>query len=68
MINNQIQNIKLDYISYCASRKNLDNKTIKSYCIDLSQYECFIEDQKLEWLNKKNNYTIHRLFAYKVQA
>ena len=48
MINNQIQNIKLDYISFCSNRKNLDNKTIKSYRIDLSQYECFIVNQQLE--------------------
>ena len=61
MINNQIQNIKLDDISFCSNRKNLDNKTIKSYRIDLSQYECFIVNQQLEWLDKN---TIEQYIDY----
>ena len=61
MINNQIQNIKFDYISFCSNRKNLDNKTIKSYRIDLSQYECFIVNQQLEWLDKN---TIEQYIDY----
>ena len=35
-----IQTIDLttDYLNFCLSRKNLDQKTIKSYTIDLRQY------------------------------
>lgn len=41
-----------DYLSLCANRKNLDSKTIKSYRIDLRQYQEFIETNSLLWYEK----------------
>lgn len=52
MINSQYKTIVLDYFSYCKSRKNLDSKTIKSYRIDLNQYEVFCNECQLNWLEK----------------
>lgn len=34
-----------EYIEYCKYRKRLDAKTLKSYRIDLKQYELFCSDQ-----------------------
>ena len=51
--NNTNQMIKL-YLSFCASRKNLDKKTIKSYSIDLKQYIDFISQNNLSWYNKSS--------------
>ena len=36
--NVQANNLTTDYLNFCLSRKNLDQKTIKSYTIDLRQY------------------------------
>ena len=43
----------IDYLTYCECRKNLNTKTIKSYRIDLNQYNQFIVDQQLNWLKKR---------------
>lgn len=42
------------YLSFCAARKNLDSKTIKSYFIDLKQFTEFIFSKDLEWNTKKS--------------
>lgn len=42
------------YLSFCATRKNLDKKTIKSYSIDLNQYVEFISQNNLSWCNKSS--------------
>ena len=51
-----IQTIDLttDYLNFCLSRKNLDQKTIKSYTIDLRQYFEFTMESAIEWTNKKS--------------
>lgn len=49
------------YLGFCESRKNLDPKTIKSYRIDLQQYNAFVEKNKLEW-NEKSS--INRYIDY----
>ena len=36
--NKQTSKLTTDYLNFCISRKNLDQKTIKSYKIDLRQY------------------------------
>ena len=51
--NNKNQMIK-SYLSFCATRKNLDKKTIKSYSIDLNQYIEFISQNNLSWCNKSS--------------
>lgn len=43
-----------DYLSFCTNRKNLDKKTIKSYRIDLRQYQEFIETNSLIWHEKSS--------------
>ena len=45
---------KKDYLHFCTNRKNLNNKTIKSYSIDLKQFEQFVSINKLEWKEKKS--------------
>lgn len=45
---------KKDYLHFCANRKNLNNKTIKSYSIDLNQFEQFVCIDRLEWQEKKS--------------
>ena len=40
------------YLSFCENRKNLDQKTIKSYRIDLRQYRKFVEALDMEWRDK----------------
>ena len=51
-----IQTIDLttDNLNFCLSRKNLDQKTIKSYTIDLRQYFEFTMESAIEWTNKKS--------------
>lgn len=41
-----------EYLNFCATRKNLDKKTIKSYRIDLRQYKDFINSNSLIWYEK----------------
>ena len=50
-----IQTIDLttDYLKFCVSRKNLNQKTIKSYTIDLRQYFEFTTKSATEWADKK---------------
>lgn len=42
------------YLQFCAQRKNLDHKTIKSYSIDLRQFTEFICENKLLWISKNS--------------
>lgn len=48
------QKNKKEYLQFCVNRKNLDRKTIKSYSIDLRQFEQFMAADKLEWRDKKS--------------
>lgn len=50
----QYTQLKDKYISFCESRKNLDQKTIKSYRIDLRQYNEFVEASGMEWREKES--------------
>lgn len=43
-----------DYLQFCLSRKNLDKKTIKSYTIDLRQYNEFTYASSHNWFSKKS--------------
>ncbi len=52
--NVQANNLTTDYLNFCLSRKNLDQKTIKSYTIDLRQYFEFTMESAIEWTNKKS--------------
>lgn len=46
-------NLEADqYLIFCLYRKNLDNKTIKSYSIDLKQFENFNNQNNLDWRSK----------------
>lgn len=40
------------YLNFCFHRKNLDKKTIKSYSIDLKQFENFNNQNNLDWQSK----------------
>lgn len=42
-----------DYLHFCTVRKNLNEKTIKAYSIDLRQYSEFVYTNKYSWDNKK---------------
>ena len=42
------QKNKKDYLQFCVNRKNLENKTIKSYSIDLRQFEQFMLSYDLD--------------------
>lgn len=42
------------YLSFCQNRKNLDQKTIKSYRIDLQQYKDYYQLNELEWVEKSS--------------
>lgn len=46
--NVQATNLTTDYLKFCLSRKNLDQKTIKSYTIDLRQYFEFTMESAIE--------------------
>ena len=52
--NVQTTSLTTDYLNFCLSRKNLDQKTIKSYTIDLRQYFEFIMKSTIEWSDKKS--------------
>ena len=41
-----------EYLNFCINRKNLDKKTIKSYRIDLRQYQEFADSNSLVWHKK----------------
>ena len=40
------------YLNFCINRKNLDQKTIKSYRIDLQQYKDYYQLNELRWIEK----------------
>lgn len=42
------------YLQFCAQRKNLDHKTIKSYSIDLRQFTNFVRENNLLWISKNS--------------
>lgn len=42
------------YLNFCENRKNLDQKTIKSYRIDLQQYKDYYQINKLDWIEKES--------------
>jgi integrase/recombinase XerD len=48
------QKNKKEYLHFCVNRKNLDSKTIKSYSIDLRQFEQFMLSNNLDWQDKKS--------------
>ena len=48
--NVQATNLTTDYLKFCVSRKNLDQKTIKSYTIDLRQYFEFTMESAIDTL------------------
>lgn len=52
--NIQTTTLTTNYLKFCVSRKNLDQKTIKSYTIDLRQYFEFTMESAIEWTNKKS--------------
>ena len=52
MIDSQYNTLVLNYFRYCENRKNLDSKTIKSYRIDLDQYEGFCRERHLNRYEK----------------
>lgn len=54
MSNMDFHSYKKEYLQFCANRKNLDSKTIKSYSIDLKQFEQFMLDNDLECQEKKS--------------
>lgn len=42
------------YLIFCENRKNLDQKTIKSYRIDLHQYFDYTLKNSFEWIDKRS--------------
>ena len=54
MSNGNFYIYKKEYLHFCANRKNLDSKTIKSYSIDLKQFAQFVCINSLEWQDKKS--------------
>lgn len=54
MINTNFHIHKKEYLQFCTNRKNLNNKTIKSYSIDLKQFEHFVCINSLGWQDKKS--------------
>ena len=48
MSNGNFYIYKKKYLQFCTNRKNLNNKTIKSYSIDLEQFEQFVCINRLE--------------------
>lgn len=43
-----------EYLNFCTNRKNLDKKTIKSYRIDLRQYQEYVQTNSLIWHEKSS--------------
>lgn len=58
------------YLSFCQNRKNLDQKTIKSYRIDLQQYGDYYQINNLDWIEKKTieQYIDHMHNKYKPKS
>ena len=62
--------VKEEYINYCSNRKNLDPKTIKSYQIDLKQFNSYVERNQFEWIEKSSieQYIDHMHNQYKPKS
>ena len=58
------------YLNFCINRKNLDQKTIKSYRIDLQQYKDYYQLKELEWVEKSSieQYIDHMHNKYKPKS
>lgn len=58
------------YLNFCINRKNLDQKTIKSYRIDLQQYKDYYQLYELEWVEKSSieQYIDHMHNKYKPKS
>lgn len=58
------------YLIFCENRKNLDQKTIKSYRIDLQQYFDYTLNNFFEWMEKKSieSYIDHLHIHYKPKS
>lgn len=58
------------YLNFCTNRKNLDQKTIKSYRIDLWQYTDYTDKNNIEWASKCSieNYIEHLHNRYKPKS
>ena len=58
------------YLCFCINRKNLDQKTIKSYRIDLQQYKDYYQLNELEWVEKSSieQYIDHMHNRYKPKS
>lgn len=58
------------YLNFCINRKNLDQKTIKSYQIDLQQYKDYYQLNELEWVEKSSieQYIDHMHNKYKPKS
>ena len=48
----QYTQLKEKYLNFCKNRKNLDQKTIKSYRIDLQQYGVYYQMNNLDCIEK----------------
>lgn len=66
----QYTQLKKKYLSFCQNRKNLDQKTIKSYRIDLQQYGYYYQINNLDWIEKKTieQYIDHMHNEYKPKS
>ena len=66
----QYKQLKEQYLSFCQNRKNLDQKTIKSYRIDLQQYKNYYQINELEWVEKSSieQYIDHMHSKYKPKS
>ena len=62
--------LKEKYLNFCKSRKNLDQKTIKSYRIDLQQYGDYYQVNRLDWIKKESieQYIDHMHNKYKPKS
>lgn len=58
------------YLDFCNTRKNLSQKTIKSYDIDLNQYSSYVLSSNLTWYEKKSleNYISSLHSTYKAKS
>jgi len=58
------------YLSFCQNRKNLNQKTIKSYRIDLQQYKDYYQLNELDWIAKRSieHYIDHMHNRYKPKS
>ena len=66
----QYTQLKEQYLSFCQNRKNLDQKTIKSYRIDFQQYGDYSRINSLDWIEKSSivQYIDHMHSRYKPKS